>query len=111
MSSGYVSIAAFGAVGNGKTDNHAAIQNAFDYAHAHGLAVFIPRGVFNHSGTLTANFGTGPGSVLYGTNPGQESLYLHGSGTTVSSLELATHAGPRLSSPDCTAICADHCTN
>jgi polygalacturonase len=55
MSSGYVSITDFGAVGDGKTDNQNAIQKAFDYAKAHGVAVFVPQGVFNHSGTLTAN--------------------------------------------------------
>jgi len=61
-----VSITDFGAIGDGTTDNHAAIERAFDYATANGVDVFVPAGVFAHSGTLSAEesgiFGTGDGS-------------------------------------------------
>jgi hypothetical protein len=112
---GSVSITQFGAVGDGKTDNQAAIQKALDYAHAHGLSVFVPQGVFNHSGTLSANgvtvFGVGTGSVLHGTDPSHEALHLHGGNTAVSGVELTTDAGDRQATGDAAAIYVDHVRN
>ena len=63
-----LNITAFGAVGDGVTDNTTAIQNCFTAAAAQGKAVFVPKGRFvcdndnlPGGGTL---LGTGPGSVL-----------------------------------------------
>lgn len=42
MSSQQISVTAFGAVGDGATDDTAALQNAFDYAAANGDSVLHP---------------------------------------------------------------------
>src|SRR5262249_23514338 len=41
-----VDIVSFGAKGDGKSDDQAAIQRAFDYAKANGKDVLIPEGIF-----------------------------------------------------------------
>lgn len=98
--SGFVSITDFGAVGDGVTDNHDAIQRAFDYGNAHGVAVFIPAGTFAHSGALIANgiavFGAGDSSVLKSTQYGHEALVLTGANVSLSDLHMVGVAGPRL---------------
>jgi hypothetical protein len=75
----------------------------------------VPQGQFNHSGTLTADgitvFGSGSGSVLFGTDPSHETIYMTGSGASLSSVELSTSAGDRQSSLDSTAVCPDGATN
>ncbi|HLO79126.1 MAG TPA: right-handed parallel beta-helix repeat-containing protein [Magnetospirillum sp.] len=87
-----VSITSFGAVADGTTDNHDAIQAALDYAQAHGQSVLIPRGTFAYSGTLTANgitvAGTGDGSVLKALDPNQESLILTGTGGALHDFQM-----------------------
>jgi polygalacturonase len=97
----YVSITDFGAKGDGVTDNRVAIQNAFDYAKANGVSVYIPAGTFAHSGMLTANgiavFGAGDGSVLKATQYGQEALVLTGSGVALSDVHMTGVGGTRLS--------------
>src|SRR5690348_3776271 len=66
-----LSVHRFVAVGDGRTDNQAAIQRAFDYAAANKVGVYIPNGVFLHSGALTAKgitiSGAGEGAVLKAT--------------------------------------------
>jgi hypothetical protein len=47
-----MSIADFGAIGDGKTDNHDALQTALDTAHSQGKALQIPAGTFAYSGVL-----------------------------------------------------------
>jgi len=87
-----VSITDFGAVGDGRTDNQAAIQRAFDYAAANKVGVYIPNGVFLHSGALTANgitiSGAGEGAVLKATTYGTEAIVLQGDGVALSDVHL-----------------------
>jgi hypothetical protein len=53
-----VSVKDFGAVGNGTTDDTAAIQAAINYAISVGKSVFLPAGVYKISNTLTINAAT-----------------------------------------------------
>jgi polygalacturonase len=96
-----LSILECGAKGDGKTDSRAAIQKAFDHATAKSLDVFIPEGVFIHSGTLTATgiriFGAGDGSILKSSVYGQEALYLKGTGVSLLDVHLIGVGGKRLS--------------
>ncbi|HKX27612.1 MAG TPA: glycosyl hydrolase family 28-related protein [Blastocatellia bacterium] len=67
----YQNIVSFGAKGDGKTDNSAALQKAIDA----GYAVLVPEGVFNFSSTLTLKkdssiLGVGKRSVLRYTGTG-----------------------------------------
>src|SRR5689334_11163629 len=94
-----VSIADFGAVGDGKTDNQAAIQRAFDYAKTNGVSVLIPAGTFLHSGTLTADsikvYGAGETSILKATQYSREAIWLQGTGTSLDSVHLIGVGGAR----------------
>ena len=78
MATSFVSITDFGARGDGRTDNTAAIQRAFDTAKATGKSVYVPEGVFAHSGVLRANGisidGAGAKSVLHATNAAKSAL-------------------------------------
>ena len=96
----FVSITDFGAVGDGTTNNQAAIQNAFNQAAASGKAVYIPSGNFAYSGVLTANgiavYGAGNASVLRALDPSNEALTLTGSGGSISNLQLNSTGSARL---------------
>jgi len=64
-----VSVEDFGAVGDGVTDDTAALQSAFDYAAANNKgAVFLPRGTYRVTATIDTKrcgvFGEGYGSQL-----------------------------------------------
>lgn len=52
-----VNVKDYGAVGNGSTDDTAAIQSAINAAATNGGPVFIPRGVFVITGPLTVSDG------------------------------------------------------
>ena len=97
---GYISIADYGAVGDGKTDDTAAIQAAFNYAEANGLGVYIPPGTYNYSNNLTATgikvMGAGNTSILAATNQADENLALEGNGGSLSDMELTAPSGSRL---------------
>jgi polygalacturonase len=99
-----ISVVDFGAKGDGKTDDRAAIQKAFDYAKANGKDVFIPEGTFLHSGTLTASgihvFGAGEASILKASTYGKEALFLKGNGVSLTDLHLIGVGGSRLSSAE-----------
>lgn len=111
-----VSITDFGAVADGRTNNHNAIQAAFDYAKAHGDSVVIPTGTFAYSGTLTNNgiavTGNGDGSVLKALDPNNEALFLTGNGGSFSNFQIQgnTSAG-RLVTYETAAICVKGATN
>jgi hypothetical protein len=67
----YCNVLSFGAIGDGATDNSAALQKAIDAGHA----VIIPEGTFNFSATLTLRkdsliMGTGRKSILRYTGTG-----------------------------------------
>lgn len=102
MSTTYISITAFGAKGDGRTDNRAAIQRAIDTARAQGKAVYVPEGTFLHRGTLTLNgvdlVGAGSRSVLKAigaASSDQQALILTGSGASVRNITLDSDATTR----------------
>ncbi len=102
MATSYISITAFGAKGDGRTDNRAAIQKAIDTARAQGKPVYVPEGVFLHRGTLTLNgvdmIGAGSKAVLKAigaSSSDMQSLILTGTGASVSNLTLDSDATTR----------------
>jgi hypothetical protein len=89
----------FGAVGNGITDDTAAIQAALNNAAATGDAVIIPRGVYRVSGTLTTgalgNRKTsifGMGGVLKQFGSVANILEIRSAGCEIVGLEFQTDA-------------------
>lgn len=87
-----VSITDFGAVADGRTNNHDAIQSAINYAQAHGDSVYIPTGTFAYSGTLTATGisigGAGDGSILKALDAANQSLILKGDGGSIHDFQM-----------------------
>ncbi len=109
------SITSFGAVGDGVTDNAAAIQKTFNYAATNNCIAFIPAGTFAYSGNITATSiavaGTGAASILAPLSVTNESLTLSGSGGSVSNLVMVSTATARLSTPWSGMIWINNATN
>lgn len=110
-----ISITDFGAVGDGRTDNQAALQKAFDQARASGQDIYVPEGVFAHSGTLSIDgidvSGAGEGSVLKATQYGQEALYLHGDGVSLHDVGIEGVNGARLGTDESAQVVVQDATN
>ena len=91
-----VSITDFGAIGDGTTDNGAAIRAAIDHAKAIGGDVYVPEGTFLHKGLLTLDgltlFGEGRGSVLKAIGgegqPPEQAVILTGTGAAIRNVVL-----------------------
>ena len=113
--SSLVSLANFGAVADGKTNNLTAIQNAINYAEAHGMGVYVPSGTFAYSGQIedpgVAITGDGLTSVLTALDPSSEDIHITGNGASVSYINLQGNGTTRLSAPWNEPIWADHATN
>jgi parallel beta-helix repeat protein len=106
----------FGAVGDGKTDNTAALQKAFDAAKASGQTVYISAGTFNHRGPLTADgvkvTGAGDKAVLNATDPNHSAVRLTGDGASLSNVKVQTlQASERSSQPDAAGVLVQNATN
>lgn len=94
-------VKAFGAVGDGTTDDSAAIQAAFDAAHANvGGIVFIPQGIFKITVPITVYpfqqvWGTGPNSsVIKQFTASTAGLVLHdGQYNTFRDFSIITNGG------------------
>lgn len=70
--SGFVSVKKYGAIGDGVTDDSAAIQSALDFACANSLAVYVPAGKYLLNSQVSATV----------TNTvGQNGFVLRGAGT------------------------------
>jgi polygalacturonase len=112
---GPCSITSFGAVGDGKTNNLTAIQNAFNYASENHCTVLIPAGTFAYSGLLTATGiavqGAGATSILNPTNSVDEAIELSGNGDSISNLVMISKATVRLTTPWSGMIWANGATN
>lgn len=83
--SGALSVLGFGAVGDGMTDDTAAIQAAINAASVAGAVVFFPPGSYRVTDTLNITSsgvtleGAGPhASQLYCDNGNKDSVYLQG---------------------------------
>ena len=98
------SIGSFGAVGDGKTDNAAAIQATFNSAATSHCIALIPAGNYAYSGTLNAAgiavAGTGSASVLMPLSLTNEALILGGSGGSIFNLVMVSTATARLLSQE-----------
>lgn len=105
----------FGAVGDGRTDNRAAIQNAFNYAASNHCIALIPDGEFAYSNTLTAKGiaiqGLGAGSKLLSTNVYNEALILTGNDVSAYNFTMASPATKRLTTTQSGMILAENATN
>lgn len=101
MANGYVSITDFGAVGDGRTDNRAAIQAAVDHARLNDKDVFVPDGTFQHRGTVNLRdvlvFGNGATSVLKAFDSTDQALIVTGDGSGLRNLTLDSDASARSS--------------
>lgn len=98
----YVSITDFGARGDGRTDNRAAIQKALDHAKATGQAVYVPEGNFLHKGVLKIDgvdiYGAGGKSVLKAVGAASsdaQALIVSGDGASIKNLTLDSDATAR----------------
>jgi hypothetical protein len=98
VANGSVNITSYGAIGDGVTDNTAAILSAIAAAQSRGAAVFVPRGTFAYSTVLTLTgvkmFGIGPQSILYALNSANESIFMYGNGPQVRQLQLTGVTAP-----------------
>ncbi|WP_309398733.1 right-handed parallel beta-helix repeat-containing protein [Cerasicoccus maritimus] len=104
-----IDITAYGAVGDGMTDNLVAINSAIAAANSQGKALYVPPGVFNHSSNLLLDgaslFGHGYISVLAGTDPANSSVRLSGSHVFVRGCRLISpNSNQRLSTPQSASI-------
>jgi polygalacturonase len=95
----YVSITDFGAVGDGQTDNRAAIQKAVDYAKANGKDVYVPAGTFVHKGLVVLDgvgmYGAGSKAVLKAVGDGKQSVELTGDGAVLKNVTLDSSSTDR----------------
>lgn len=106
----------FGAVGDGVTDNQLAITNAIASAKSQSKALYVPPGVFRHSGTLNLDgislFGHGYPSVLVASTPASSMIRLTGTGKSIKTLRVACpSASSRLGSTASTTINVFGATN
>ncbi|WP_299312680.1 glycosyl hydrolase family 28-related protein, partial [uncultured Halomonas sp.] len=65
---GTVSVKAFGAAGDGVTNDTAALQAALDYAVPRNVPLFFPEGRYRITSTLSFELTPGSGATLYGNN-------------------------------------------
>jgi hypothetical protein len=114
-SNGICPVTAFGALGDGVSDNAVALQDAFNYAVTNKCAVFIPAGTFAYSGVLTDNgvaiTGSGAQSILMPLDPGNEAIMLTGNGASIAYLVMVSHATTRLTTQQSAMIWANGATN
>ncbi|WP_224365609.1 glycosyl hydrolase family 28-related protein [Hyalangium versicolor] len=106
----------FGVVGDGKTDDQAALQKALDAAKASGKPLYLGPGNYNHSGVLTLDgvsmVGSGDKTVLTATNPDQGAVKLTGNGAALSNIKTTFASAPsRSSMPDAAAVLIQGATN
>ncbi|PWT95921.1 MAG: hypothetical protein C5B53_10580 [Candidatus Melainabacteria bacterium] len=82
----------FGAVGDGVTDDTAAIQNCINAAQANREGVLFPAGTYLHTGVITANGiglkGVGGASILLANNPTSSAVVLTGVSPSIQNLVI-----------------------
>jgi parallel beta-helix repeat protein len=111
-----VNIQSYGAVGDGITDNQSAITSAVTAANSAGKALYIPPGVFKHSGVIdlqgASMFGRGYISILAASDPANSSFKLNGTSPQLKSCRFTSpNATTRLSSGNSNAVFISGATN
>lgn len=94
-------VRAFGAVGDGVTDDTNAIQNAANDAAHRSLSVYFPPGTYLHAQAVTFStpvFGAGASSVLKSNNANNCAVILTGVGPSIQNLVISTQGLPGASS-------------
>jgi hypothetical protein len=90
----YLNVTDFGAVGDGVTDDTAAIQNAMNAAQASSQGLLFPAGTYLHTSTVTANGisikGVGAGSVLLANNPASSGVILTGYSPSIQNMVVSS---------------------
>jgi hypothetical protein len=88
-----LSITAYGAVCNGRTDDSTAIANTIAAAKAKGVRVVIPAATCAYGNVIRLDsvklIGSGDSSVLYALNPSLESIFMYGNGAEVRQVKLS----------------------
>jgi len=94
-----LSIASYGATGNDTTDDTTAINNTINAAKAQGKSVYIPPGTFYHKEfTLDGVSMTGESNttaILYAFDAVNNTVFVRGSGVTVSNLQIKSASSVR----------------
>ncbi len=93
---------AFGAVGDGATDDTAALQRALDALHTGQWLVF-PTGLYRHSTRLVVGRSgvtlSGYGATLHGSNPADQALLIQASGVRVQGFTMTAITDHRRDAP------------
>jgi polygalacturonase len=93
-----IDVTAYGAVGDGVTDNSAAFAAAITAAEAAHQNLYIPPGTFAYGDVIRLNdiqiTGAGPTSALKALNWQSEAIFLQGNGSGVKSLRLTGVVAP-----------------
>jgi Chitobiase/beta-hexosaminidase C-terminal domain/Right handed beta helix region len=109
------SITSSGAVGDGTTDNLAAIQNAFNYAAANHCIATVPAGTFAYSGNPNATgiavAGAGAASILKPLSLTNQAIILSGSGGSISNLVMLSAATSRLLTQQSSMVYVNNASN
>jgi len=91
----------YGATRNDTTDDTEAINNTISDAKAQGVWVFVPAGTFRHKGfTLDGVSMTGADkttAILFGFDAANGTVYVKGSGVTVSNVQIKSASTVRTS--------------
>ncbi len=99
----------FGALGDGATDDQAAIAACIAAAQAAGKAVFVPAGNYHHSSTFTLNgvvmYGEGYSSIFTATDGVNSTVQITGTGAEVRDMKLVgTAISPHTGNPASSGI-------
>jgi hypothetical protein len=112
----YVDAAKYGVVGDGVTDNTAALQHALRDAKAVGQTLYLGAGTYAHSGALDLNGtkinGDGDSTVLKSTNPVSTGVTLSGEHPALTNVAVdgGTSTAPAVLVQGATKATIDHVT-
>ena len=87
-----VSVTDFGAVGDGVTDDTAAIQAAFTYAYGltNGGQIFFPPGIYQISSTISTTLRTDASITVFGAGKSSQLRLISGSSVNLMTFTAAT---------------------
>jgi hypothetical protein len=109
-----LSVKAYGAKGDGVTDDTVAIQKAFDAAAAQDRPVYMPAGTYLHNSLLQVRgievYGDGDKSILKATDPAKASLHVTGTGDHLHHFRITGVATERLTHGDAAGVHLDAAT-